>query len=396
MPTSAKTGLSPAKVLGSGVNGKGIETFPIASGYATSIFTGDRVKLNNGKVERASAEDKDGIIGVAVGFYYTDASGTPTYKAYWPASTVSSDAVVRVVTDPNATFLMKADGTTSVEVGGIYGLNDDTAGDTVFGISKLKAKTYATAQATAINFSGVTDIGASTPITDNDAFTVATSVNTTPTTITIADGDGITELLAKINGVTGVSGAIDKNGYLVIKATDGGELRLDDTSGTPLVDMGILSTGETGELRISKLGGTNKLTATAIDFRDESDIPTNTPISATDAFLIQTNSLEGGGTGINHQSTVTIATGDGVENLLNKINAVPGIKASLEEGTGFLVIEGTEGSEIKLTESVGTPLADMGFFVGTTKNTQGAIKVIDVVDTDNDVVEVILTNHSFK
>lgn len=83
--------------------------YPIASGYATNIFKGDPVILAAaGTVTAGTAAAA--LLGVFRGCQYTDSSGKPTFSNYWPASTVSSDAVAWVDTDLETVYEIQSQG----------------------------------------------------------------------------------------------------------------------------------------------------------------------------------------------------------------------------------------------------------------------------------------------
>lgn len=116
--TETPYGLRPVNILGGQPNSHAFRQYPIASGYATDIFTGDLVKLVvGGTIEKAgitdgSAGDTDAPVGVFMGVSYSE----PTFnyfiqKQMWEASTVTSDAVAYVLDDPDALFEIQADGT---------------------------------------------------------------------------------------------------------------------------------------------------------------------------------------------------------------------------------------------------------------------------------------------
>ena len=88
------------------------------------------------------------------------------------------------------------------------------------------------------DLSGITDLGATIgTIDDGDIFSVqvgtATAVN-----ITIADGDGIDDLLTDLNAISDVSASLTSDGYLQIEATNGEDLILADGTGAPLAGTG--------------------------------------------------------------------------------------------------------------------------------------------------------------
>lgn len=96
--------------------------FPIVSGYAVNLFSGDPVSLagtaaGEGGIEIATlAGDRPGtvalmpILGIFVGCEYTDSTGKPTKSAFWPTGTVASDAIAWVIEGDQNEFEVQADG----------------------------------------------------------------------------------------------------------------------------------------------------------------------------------------------------------------------------------------------------------------------------------------------
>lgn len=102
----APYGLKPINLIGGQVFAGATRQIPIASGYATSIFNGDVVKLvSDGTLEKETGTTTATPVGVFLGCSYTD----PTLKyklfsQYYPASTVASDIVAYVADDPDQLF----------------------------------------------------------------------------------------------------------------------------------------------------------------------------------------------------------------------------------------------------------------------------------------------------
>jgi hypothetical protein len=103
---SAPYGLVPVNRLDGLPYAGATRTFKIASGYATSIFNGDAVRLvTGGTIERDAADAAMTPVGVFVGCSYTDPNTKQKlYANYYPASTVASDIEAYVVDDPNVLF----------------------------------------------------------------------------------------------------------------------------------------------------------------------------------------------------------------------------------------------------------------------------------------------------
>jgi hypothetical protein len=102
----APYGLKPVNLIGGQVFAGATRQIPIASGYATSIFNGDVVKLvSDGTLEKDTGTTTATPVGVFLGCSYTD----PTLKyklfsQYFPANTVASDIVAYVADDPDQLF----------------------------------------------------------------------------------------------------------------------------------------------------------------------------------------------------------------------------------------------------------------------------------------------------
>ena len=143
-------GLRPVKMLNGSAYAGATRLYRIASGYATNIFYGDVVKLvTGGTVERDAADAAMTPIGVFLGCSFTDpGTSQPTFKQYWPASTVASDAVAYVCDDTNVLFkvavISSAATTTPIVIADLaitdIGANVqmvDNTGSTVTGNSKI-------------------------------------------------------------------------------------------------------------------------------------------------------------------------------------------------------------------------------------------------------------------
>ena len=102
----APYGLKPVKMI-SGTPYAGVtRQYSIASAYNTNIFYGEAVKLvTAGTIERDTADAAMISIGIFMGCTYTDPGTSQiTFKQYWPASTVASDALAYVVDATDVLF----------------------------------------------------------------------------------------------------------------------------------------------------------------------------------------------------------------------------------------------------------------------------------------------------
>ena len=116
---SAPYGLKPINLIGGQVFAGATRQIPIASGYATSIFNGDVVKLvSDGTLEKETGTTTATPVGVFLGCTYTD----PTLKyklfsQYFPANTVASDIQAYVADDPDQLFKVALVSGTTVVAG---------------------------------------------------------------------------------------------------------------------------------------------------------------------------------------------------------------------------------------------------------------------------------------
>jgi len=87
------------------------ETFFPQSINASACYKGDPVKLTGGTDVVSIATGSNAIIGVFDGCRYTDATGKPTYSAYWPASLSGVTNIEwYVITDPMTVFEVQGAG----------------------------------------------------------------------------------------------------------------------------------------------------------------------------------------------------------------------------------------------------------------------------------------------
>jgi len=149
---NAAYGLRPIRHL----TGGEIRTnqYPILTGYAANIFTGDPVKLvtATGTLNIAAGGDTDAI-GVFAGCSYVNASGEEKFSKYWPTGTAGTDITAFVYDDPNIIFAIQSDATgiTQADVGAQADW-EIVAGSTSIGISltNLDASAYLGATASGL------------------------------------------------------------------------------------------------------------------------------------------------------------------------------------------------------------------------------------------------------
>ena len=88
--------------------------YPIASAFASSIFSGDFVKaVAAGGIEDADAGDR--LLGAFAGVRYVDPQGNQQFGRYWPAGQVATEIEALVFDDPNIVFECQADGVVTAD-----------------------------------------------------------------------------------------------------------------------------------------------------------------------------------------------------------------------------------------------------------------------------------------
>ena len=142
--TAAPYGLRPINLIGGLPFAGSTRQIKIASGYAADIFNGDVVQVHtDGTITKVTNVGSNadpfpaGAVGIFVGCAYTDATMGFITRQYWPTGTVAADAVAYVVDDPNALFMIQADGAlTQTNLHKNFPIVQ-TAGSTATGNSKI-------------------------------------------------------------------------------------------------------------------------------------------------------------------------------------------------------------------------------------------------------------------
>lgn len=126
----------------------------IASGYNTTILTGDLVAIGaSGTIEKVTGTTTAaaGTVGVFMGVQLF--TGGPTAVAYpfsptWVAGTVEADARAYVIDDPGVAFLIQANAPVTQDMlGSNFGIEHPSAGDYPFSRIALDVDTAGTTAA---------------------------------------------------------------------------------------------------------------------------------------------------------------------------------------------------------------------------------------------------------
>ena len=105
---SAPYGLKPINLIGGQVFAGATRLLNIASGYNTSIFNGDVVKLvSTGTIEKDTGQATATPVGVFLGCSYVNAQGQTVFAQYFPANTTAptgTSITAYVADDPDQLF----------------------------------------------------------------------------------------------------------------------------------------------------------------------------------------------------------------------------------------------------------------------------------------------------
>ena len=113
--TKALNGLTPSRRYSAGANTVQTRNYRIASGTASNMFTGDvgMVKEGNTTPVTVGNGNVNPPIGVFMGCFFEE-NGEPKFRQFWPANTSASNAYAIVCDDPQATFEVQCDASSSV------------------------------------------------------------------------------------------------------------------------------------------------------------------------------------------------------------------------------------------------------------------------------------------
>lgn len=166
--TAYPFGMSPVQQLAAGYNTQGFNSYNIEDGEATSIFFGDVVEiLTTGFVEKDVGTTALTPIGVFVGCSYVDPGVKYFLNAQcWPGATTTGITtgpgrpLALVVDDPNAVFMIQADGTLDQAALGANAAIVQTAGTTAIGKSRnaLSASSVNTTPTLPLRIVGLADL----------------------------------------------------------------------------------------------------------------------------------------------------------------------------------------------------------------------------------------------
>lgn len=160
-------GMIPVENYGSQSNSQGFDTVPILDGYTTAIYKGDVVKIAaDGTIQKDTGTSTLTPYGVFLGCEYIDPQLGYLYEAgFWPASTTTGYTTwpkipkARVSTFPFGVFQIQANGPVALADVGANAAIIQTAGTSVFGISRnaLSASSINTTDSLPLRIVGLVD-----------------------------------------------------------------------------------------------------------------------------------------------------------------------------------------------------------------------------------------------
>jgi|TARA_E500000178_G_scaffold293156_1_gene297795 hypothetical protein len=132
--TYAPNGLTPTRIRGGAPNSNGTNEYPIKSGDANTIFTGQPVRVSAGHITAVISVGLSPV-GVFQGCRYVE-DGEQKFKPFWPGGTSATNAVGFVVDNPAQVYEIQCDASvTAAAVGATMSFNAVTSGSTFTGRS---------------------------------------------------------------------------------------------------------------------------------------------------------------------------------------------------------------------------------------------------------------------
>ena len=132
--TYSPNGLTPTRIRGGAPNANSTNEYPIKSGDANTIYTGQPVRVTAGNIT-AIISAGQATVGVFQGCRYVE-DGEQKFKSYWPGGTSATTAVGLVTDNPAQTYIIQADASvTAGVVGQTLALVSVGAGSTFTGKS---------------------------------------------------------------------------------------------------------------------------------------------------------------------------------------------------------------------------------------------------------------------
>lgn len=158
--TNAPMGLEPVRMLDGSAWTGALNSYQIATTYATALYTGDPVTIGtSGFLEVGAAGSA--IVGVFMGVKWTDSTGRVRFEKFWPGNPgvlTGSTVEALVIDDPNVVFTIQetsGTGTAGTPLAlADRGLNANflyTAGTAATGLSRVSLNNASEADTSSLN-----------------------------------------------------------------------------------------------------------------------------------------------------------------------------------------------------------------------------------------------------
>lgn len=158
--TNAPKGLEPVRMLDGSAWTGALNSYQIATTYATALYTGDPVTIGtSGFLEVGAAGSP--IVGVFMGVKWTDSTGRVRFEKFWPGNPgvlTGSTVEALVIDDPNVVFTIQetsGTGTAGTPLAlADRGLNANflyTAGTAATGLSAVSLNNATEADTSSLN-----------------------------------------------------------------------------------------------------------------------------------------------------------------------------------------------------------------------------------------------------
>ncbi|MBO6673975.1 MAG: hypothetical protein JJ908_06560 [Rhizobiales bacterium] len=196
-------------------------------------------------------------------------------------------------------------------------------------------------------------------INQDDAFSL--TVNGASTTLTIGQNTSADDLAASISAIDGVSATTTVNGELQITGQNGYRVELRNEVGTVLEGLGI-TLNDSEELPTASYTITASTTGSVVLNR-------NDRLSSVDGAFATGNlqidiTTDVGGTPITTPNTIIINENDRVRDLVDQINAIAGISASLNADDQLEIIADNDTTGFSLASIGSDVLSPLGLSAG--------------------------------
>ncbi|MFK7793063.1 MAG: hypothetical protein AB8B88_10395, partial [Devosiaceae bacterium] len=197
-------------------------------------------------------------------------------------------------------------------------------------------------------------------IGSGDALSV--TVNGVSSTVTVSSNTRADGLASSLSNINGVSASVNASGQLVVTGEDGNRIELRNETGDLLQGLGI-SLNDSEDVPTAGYSITAETTGTVALGRNDR-LRTIDGAFATGNLQIDVTQ-DVGGSPVTTPNTIVIDENSRVRNLVDQINAVAGISASLNADDQLEIVANNDSISFELTNLVSDVLSPLGLSEGT-------------------------------